>query len=185
MTRHLKPGPVQLCGSAAFQTDWRYGPGRLSRGQSAKARSIKDRFSRWWKRGPFTRATGTSCACRTTAAGSSAPPIDWEPAVCGPGQMSNPHLMWKEVAFPTNKVVKVILGGMASSGTRSAGKHRKAMKHRLPGATAIGRLMTKAGNLRRAKVPGATLDHQSGGSSLLPAGKAGSGASASGTRRRG
>ena len=85
------------------------------------------------------------------------------------------------MAFLTNsKVVKVIPpGGTApSSGTRSGGTKRKVI-------TALGWLTNKVGNVTRAEVPGATLDHQSGGSNLHPAGKAGSGASAntSGTHR--
>ena len=122
---------------------------------------------------------GISCVCPTTVVGSSVPRIGWAPVVSGPGNMSNPHLLCKvggRMALPTNtKVAKVIPpGGTAPSVTRASGRSRNAMYRLLGG----GKLMKKVGNLTRAKVPGAKLDHQTGGSHLHPARKAGSGASA-------
>ena len=138
-----------------------------------------DKSLKWKRRGPFTKAMGISCVCPTTVVRCSVPRIGWAPVVSGPGNMSNPHLLCKvggRMALPANsKMVKVIPPGGTAPGTRASGRSRNAMKYRLLGG---GKLMKKVGNLTRAKVPGTKLDHQTGGSHLHPARKAGSGTSA-------
>ena len=135
-----------------------------------------DKSLKWKRRGPFTKAMGISCVCPTTVVGCSVPRIGWAPVVSGPGNMSNPHLLCKvggRMALPANSKVKVIPPGGTAPGTRASGRSRNAM-YRLLG----GGKLKKVGNLTRAKAPGAKLDHQTGGSHLHPARKAGSGTSA-------